>query len=158
MFHSSTNPSLFGRPSGASAIVRELTSTADALRDLAVSLTTDDSDAAGGASRKLSDFEGRLSAYFDAEEGCGYFATLGQTDETFRTRVDAFQRTRSDLRHTVACLRRLARSTVVADACDLGHRIGDVVDEFDRHEVAEAELLQDFFRHDHFQPLIGGAP
>ncbi len=157
MFHSK-NPSLFGRPSGAIAVVRELMSSADALRDFSVSLIADDSGAAPGAGRMLSQFEGQLCAYFDAEESSGYFDRLSETDETFRTRVDAFQRTRDGLRLDVACLGHLLRSTVAADTCDLGHRIGGVIDEFDRHEDAETELLQDFFRYEHVRPVIAGAP
>jgi hypothetical protein len=49
MFHS-TNPSLFERPNGATAVVRELTFTVGGLRDLSGLLIADDSDAARGAS------------------------------------------------------------------------------------------------------------
>jgi hypothetical protein len=155
MFHSS-HPSLFGRPSGVMSGTRDLTFTVDTLRDLSMSLLSD-SRAGPDASGTLSDFAAQLSTYFDAEESGDYYATLGRADEAFRTRAGALQQTHDDLRVAVASLRHLAHSTVTSDTFDLGRRIGSVLDEFERHEEAEARLLQDFFQHDHAAPSIAPA-
>jgi hypothetical protein len=159
MFHA-TNPSYFGRPSSVLDASLELTSTVDSLRDISLRDVSearpeddnDDSDGRTGVSDTLSDFSAQLSLYFDAEENSGYFAALGAKNGGFRARVDALEQTHDDLRVSVASLRHLAHSTVASDRYDLGRRIASVVDEFSRHEVDEATLLQDFLHEGHAQP------
>ena len=145
MFVSST-PTLFGRPeavqSGDGALrltIVELRSVCDALRD---------SDVRAGATarRLLSDFSAELFVYFDAEEGDDYFETMVMDCPHLKGQVDRLQAAHDVLRDSAGSLQQLAScggpEALLADA------IGDLVDDFEQHENAENELLQQFLLTD----------
>jgi hypothetical protein len=54
-----------------------------------------------------------------------------------------------ELRDSVSSARRHAHALSGGDASDLGRFIDYIIDEFERHEDAERELLRDFFSRGH---------
>jgi len=145
MFHAS-HPNLFGRPDAVVANNDLLRTTIGDLRRVSGSLLSYAPRAMIEAGDLLSDLSARLSVYFDAEEASGYFGTICTDCPQLQNKVVALEQTHTELRDTVASLRRLANEGVAA--ADLSRRIGLVIDDFEAHEHAERRLLQEFFLRD----------
>jgi hypothetical protein len=148
MFHS-FNPSLFGRPSGVLAETRALESSIAALRAVSVSLRELKDSARDDAGPVLADFAARLSVYFDAEEGGGYFETIAGGNSQLQSRVADLGDVHEKLRDSVSSARRKAHSSSDYDMANLGGHIDRIIDEFERHEDEERALLQEFFLREH---------
>lgn len=142
MFHSS-HPTLFGRPAGVHSETEALRSTIAGLRRVSASLLSYSPQATIEARSLLSDFSARLSTYFDAEEASGYFGMIAAQYPGLEPQVVVLEQEHVDFREAVSSLRRLARDGT--ETADLSRRIGVVIDNFEQHEHAENDLLDDFF-------------
>lgn len=142
MFHSS-HPTQFGRPEGVHSGTEALRSTIAGLRRVSISLMKYIPAATIEARRLLLEFSARLSTYFDAEEASGYFGMIRAEFPVLERKVAVLVQAHRDFLEAVTSLRRLAREGMESD--DLARRIGRVVDDFEQHEHAENDLLDDFF-------------
>lgn len=142
MFHSS-NPTLFGRPSGVLAQAESLRTTIVALRSLSSALIDEKPEGRGEARRLLSDFSATLSMYFDVAEGSRYFRAAVADCPMLEAEVARLGRGHDSLRDSVASLRRLAHDGTAT--AELGRGIVRVIDEFEQRETAENALLQQVF-------------
>ena len=147
MFHS-TNPSLFGRPDGVLSRVYALRASVITLRGVSVSLRGENSRAYVAAGRALGDFSATLSTYFDAEENGGYFAGIVDDCPDFKSRISSPEETHGHLRESIASVRRMATRAERSQMPALARHIDRILDDLERHEHAENELLQDFFLND----------
>jgi hypothetical protein len=142
MFHSS-NPTLFGRTEGVLGESELLSRTIGGLRRNSHELAENVDQANIEARRLLATLSTSLSAYFDAVEANGYFATIVADCPGLGQRVQALCEAREHLQLSVTSARRLAFCTT--DAAELGQRIGGVLDGLEAHERSERDLLQRFF-------------
>ncbi len=145
MFHSN-NPTLFGRPSGIATGAVALRSTIVRLRALSRSLASGVPHQAAEARELLSDFAAQLSVYFDAEETGSYYGTILAGRSGPEGKAAGLERGHDVLRDLVASVRRFARDG--GESRELGRRIALVVDDFERQEHEENDLLQEFFLRD----------
>lgn len=145
MFHSN-NPTLFGRPNGIVTGAFALRSTIARLRALSRSLATDVPHEAAEARELLSGFADQLSGYFDAEETGSYYGTILAGHPGPDAKAEGLERGHDVLRDLVASVRRFARDG--GESRELGRRIDLVVDDFERQEHEENDLLQEFFLRD----------
>jgi hypothetical protein len=142
MFHSS-HPTLFGRPAGVHSETEALRSTIAGLRRVSAFPLSYTPQATIETQSLLSDFSAALSTYFDAEEASGYFGMMTAEYPGLERQVVVLQQAHVDFRDAVASLRQLARDGT--ETADLARRIGIVIDDFEQHEHAESDLLDDFF-------------
>jgi hypothetical protein len=142
VFHS-TNPSFFGRPASVLSESRQLRLSVLELRRVCVSLMGRMPRAFVDADAGLSDLFRRLSVYFDIAENDAHFQAIAEECPSLRDRASAIGKEHEDLKHSVSSLRDLASR---ANATRLAKHIGSVLDRLEQHEIAETELLQDFFR------------
>lgn len=145
MFHSN-NPTLFGRPARIVAGTEALRLTIDRLRRVSHSLLGHVPEGAVEARSLLSDFAAQVSDYLDAEDTSGYHGTIRAGHPGTERHVDGLERGHDELRDSVAAIRRFARDG--GEGRELGHRIDELVADFERKEHAENELLQEFFLRD----------
>jgi hypothetical protein len=145
MFHSN-NPTLFGRPSDIVTGTLTLRSTIAKMRALSRSLASDVPHEAAEVRELLSGFAEQLSVYFDAEEAGSYYGTILVGHPGPEGKAAGLERGHDVLRDLVASVRRFARDG--GESRELGRRIDLVVDDFERQEHEENDLLQEFFLRD----------
>ncbi|HVU05848.1 MAG TPA: hypothetical protein VHE30_29065 [Polyangiaceae bacterium] len=151
MFHE-TNPTLFGRPDSVLTGTRALQSTLSELRAANTCLAHNLPDAFFATRRLLSDFSTQLSGYFDVSESARHFNAIARECPSLEHRARVLERAHRLLKRSFAtagepALRREKVCTLAFSA-----RIDGLLEDFEEHEHAERELLQDFFNR------IGEAP
>jgi hypothetical protein len=140
------NPTLFGRPEGVQSQTVALQSTLCDLRAANSCLSNNLPDAFFATLRLLSDFSRQLSAYFDAAECKNYFNTIASECPTLERRARLLERAHQRLKASFASAGAPARGREKICTLSLATRIDVLLDDFERHELAEGELLQEFFR------------
>lgn len=147
MFHS-FHPSPFETPNSALPEAAALRSSISALRGVCESLLRNEPEALHAARGMLADFSARLSVYLSSEEGDGHFEAIVDECPGLDSRVRRLERTHDALRGSIASACLLARDEENSDGPSLGRHIEQLLDELERHERAQNQLLQDFFLSD----------
>ncbi len=119
-----------------------------ALRRISLSLQGEMSQDYVAASGALSDFSATLATYFDAEENGGYFAGIVDDRPEFQGRIHKLVETHEDLRATIASARLMADRGERSEMPALGRDIDSILEQLERHERTENELMEDFFLSD----------
>lgn len=119
--------------------------TVDSLKRVVCALAADPALDRLEARRLLGDFCATLALYFEAGEARRYFRAVLVERPDLEDGVDALLNGRRLLRDSVTYIRRMAFCR--PDAGDLGRGISDVLTQFERHEHAENDLVQRFFRN-----------
>jgi hemerythrin len=138
-------PNLFGRATAVAADHAHLRTVWKSLREILNS---------GGlafhprvdAWKLIDEFASELKEHFAAEEADGYFGALVDERPVLHALVDRLRQEHREMLELVAILLAPVEGTEAASELDSVMR--DLLDRFQRHERAEAQMLQEFFGRD----------
>ena len=137
-------PNLFGRATAVAADHAHLRTVWKRLREIVHS---------GGlafhpradASKLIDQFASELREHFAAEEADGYFGALVDERPELHTLVERLRQEHREMLELVAALLAPLEG---GEASDRDSVMRDLLDRFQHHERAEAQMLQEFFGRD----------
>jgi hypothetical protein len=124
---------------------RALQSTLSDLRAANSCLSYNLPDAFLATRRLLSDFSRHISGYFEVTESEGYFNAIARECPSLERRARVLERAHGHLKESFATAGAPALGREKVCTLAFSARIDGLLDDFEQHEEAEGELLQDFF-------------
>lgn len=147
---SRTLPDLFGRASTVAADHARLRDIWARLRKL---VSTQDTEAAAPRDEQLQligEFAIELTAHFAAEEADSHFGALEEQCHDLRPRISTL---RDEHARITVQVTEILTSQATLKPSELNAKVQWLLDDYQRHETAEAALLQEFFARDNAGPL-----
>ena len=145
MPHAHSVPDLFGRATAVAADHAHLRSIWKRLRALVHSGRLAEKPRADEW-QLLDEFAGELRVHFAAEEADGYFGVLVEERPELRALVERLQGEHREILELVAKV--FAQGDLAMSVGELDSGVRELLDRFQSHERAEAQMLQEFFGRD----------